>query len=953
MKKLMHNNKLIIVILILIVVTLFASVRSFNSKEKVVTKSKEREAPTETGKSPTPTPKPIPDCPDYEDTSKSQEMINRYGASYHFSSDGSYIFFFINPHDFDESVQSKIEFVKFELVLVNGNKVDDKKLFMTKGSPMQIPVSTLMAYGEDTEACEVVFKSSKVDFDPRCKGSVYLRWNIENPTASSMDLTIPGGDYVPVDIPADTVDHSLDGVNCNKPASQYTEFEESYCGLMGSINTGVSQGKTKVISADQINSAGRYTGNPLAYYCDFKNYHNLSPESKDYFSNVDTFTATKTLNKPLSHYAYKYRFAPGNYYVDDSPDTFKCSITCTENVEIKYGPPIATKAGLCFEYEVQATSHVTCKSTPQIEQPVQKTGYCDPLPQCVHSSGKVKVRAGPDEDFDNCVSSCDGGKYTEKCSDTCYKKVYLQTNIDMLSYEDKSLGASKIVSAELAAQIHECMTITSGYKYRLNNYKKEKEYYYGCYYLNYADDSTYPAKWYPDEPDAPARWYRDNDPKRDYTKYTVVGGGFIRRKYWGKDAQKYGDYCTAKCHYELRGCTQVLSGTKAQRLTSKYLNPGVAKADNQANVATYKKAVEECKAKATCNTTTATFRVNVDEKGASVVDTLKFTDTKINNDGETYDNVIKNAKYLRKFSGCYKDGNTNKILYFARWGLSGTCIDTKTGAISNTGNNCPSGYKTYENQYCLPLNTPDVNVKWWNYYYTKLYESMNLNPADKAVGADSSKFKDECEEHCNWKVNNIDGFKPDYNIFASAIDFGYFKWDLNISCFYALNSNMCEKEPPNECKPEGYHIRTIDLRNMFPDKAGKPSAVDATGRLPGFNWSIYATHSKKDKNYTSYPSEYIKWVQGKEYTVYSDDYLDYQVRLTREKIRELKKTTAANNFKYTNYQEYTGGSKVDSVVNYKSALLRNTLQDYTILPTDDSLVCNNMHNHNSGCETFK
>ena len=111
--------------------------------------------------------------------------------------------------------------------------------------------------------------------------------------------------------------------------------------------------------------------------------------------------------------------------------------------------------------------------------------------------------------------------------------------------------------------------------------------------MNYADDSTYPAKWYPDEPDAPARWYRDNDPKRDYTKYTVVGGGFIRRKYWGKDAQKYGDYCTAKCHYELRGCTQVLSGTKAQRLTSKYLNPGVAKADNQANVATYKKAVEE------------------------------------------------------------------------------------------------------------------------------------------------------------------------------------------------------------------------------------------------------------------------------------------------------------------------------------------------------------------------
>ena len=101
----------------------------------------------------------------------------------------------------------------------------------------------------------------------------------------------------------------------------------------------------------------------------------------------------------------------------------------------------------------------------------------------------------------------------------------------------------------------------------------------------------------------------------------------------------------------------------------------------------------------------------------------------------------------------------------------------------------------------------------------------------------------------------------------------------------------------------------------------------------------------KDKNYTSSPSEYMRFVQSKGYTIYSDKYLDYEILLTRENIRLLKDAKR-------NYTDYLGSYNVDSVVNYLSPLFRGSNPMFTNsngskIPNEQALACNNMENHSS------
>ena len=44
-----------------------------------------------------------------------------------------------------------------------------------------------------------------------------------------------------------------------------------------------------------------------------------------------------------------------------------------------------------------------------------------------YAQGKLQYvlhQGGPNEDFEACINECDGGKYTPKCSNTCYEKIY-------------------------------------------------------------------------------------------------------------------------------------------------------------------------------------------------------------------------------------------------------------------------------------------------------------------------------------------------------------------------------------------------------------------------------------------------------------------------------------------------------------------------------------------------
>ncbi len=135
-----------------------------------------------------------------------------------------------------------------------------------------------------------------------------------------------------------------------------------------------------------------------------------------------------------------------------------CGTKCRETLTISYGPPVAVIAGQCFTYEVEVKSNVECVVTglggdgnggngddafnnfPDINNYVP----CEIYPYCYGSNGVpaggagYTNQAGPTEDFDSCISSCDGGKYSQKCIDSCYNAVYNKKAKDSKSTKKSS-----------------------------------------------------------------------------------------------------------------------------------------------------------------------------------------------------------------------------------------------------------------------------------------------------------------------------------------------------------------------------------------------------------------------------------------------------------------------------------------------------------------------------------
>lgn len=108
---------------------------------------------------------------------------------------------------------------------------------------------------------------------------------------------------------------------------------------------------------------------------------------------------------------------------------------CTEYLEIYYDDPKAVNAGAGFSY-------TTILKITRVCQPIQitvprKKPKCAYEPSCWgqhHAGDKV---AGPNEEFDSCVTTCDGGEYTQECINSCYQEVYGDEEAKTLTYTDK------------------------------------------------------------------------------------------------------------------------------------------------------------------------------------------------------------------------------------------------------------------------------------------------------------------------------------------------------------------------------------------------------------------------------------------------------------------------------------------------------------------------------------
>ena len=633
-------------------------------------------------------------------------------------------------------------------------------------------------------------------------------------------------------------------------------------------------------------------------------------------------------------------------------ESVSCTVQCEEIVTVEYGPPVASKAGLCFNYKIKVTSRVNCSIKDKPNKPRVIKSYCTPSPGCNHGHGYVDAGAGPNEDFDACISSCDGGKYTKKCSVDCYNKIYKGITIrNNMNYNLNDL----VEARRLAMWGNNTQNRTD-----LNNFceKTNGKYLYGYYYYDAARETIL---WAPSS--KLGRWYCENNYNSGHAcaKTSGEGGGI-----------------TAVC-----GCSAVCRWNGCRSADGKvpyYLNPDEAERDYKKNELEYKRILGQCEAYSRCSTTQAEFTIDVDYYYGNPENktTIHFPYTS-NNDRTSVDMIQYNSEQksvtctslnpnttLISSNGCYKCAEKDSLndsmgssnnWYQTEWGFPGTWMNSKTG-IMEYKQPSTTGWIKKNKEFCIPFDTNNINQKWWNAYYLNHY----LEDSRFSYSTSSST---DCHLSCDTVENsftNDDVPKIKYNIRGSTRKFGLLEWNIDISCFYALNKQFPKHETGMSCKfsedcPDGTEktttkkmkIRSVDLANLFPAEDGtKLSSPESTGRVPGFNWSAYATNVVKDPNYTSRPSFYMQWVQSHGDTIYSDDYLDYEITLSKDDIRKLKSQDH-------NFSAYNGTTEIDSVLVYKSNLFRgnNPVLTNVNVPNDQALKCNNIkNNHSYECEDF-
>ena len=727
-------------------------------------------------------------------------------------------------------------------------------------------------------------------------------------------------------------------------------------------------------------------GRALSYKCDYTVSENSSSTS-EYYTNKNYLYGSGTYTINLGTYKYS------GEYTNTSIKTASCEIKCEEVVKVEYGPPVASKAGLCFEYKVKVTSRVNCEGKTPNEPPKQVV--CTPTPYCKHSNGQVWHMAGPNDDFDECVQTCDGGVYSDRCVNKCYKQVYgesivRQTTGTEIAYDDAETTETDITKK---ANVHyQFKTTSSGGIYWDSNGKTRKK----------GKSTGATRQSWSKVVDADSYWHKHHKWGASYSVYNKYTGNGVPEKLGCDDIKCWWEVnkksaCTTTTNYRYYNHPNVYKAkyTKShggntytyKRADGKdFSGQSSYEKDREYNKDLYNRLVKQCKAYAACNTTTAEFTISVKytEKGdTEKTTTINFPYTE-NNDKNSKDSITHNDNdsiscptnansIILKSRGCYNCGGAGanisenegeaglKKMYMTEWSFPGTWIHNKTGKISYKPVNEVTWRKIKE-KFCLPLNAGNVNAKWYNYYQNTTkgndtsYTYYDQDYIRNVQCPDGTTVQTKCGTGNAVPTEN----DIDYNIKATARKFGLFEWDIDIKCFYAVNDIFPKEKETDKCSltcsNEQYRVRSVDLSNLFPATSG-----DSETRTPGFNWSTYANQTEKDKDYISTPANYAKWIQytAKNGGVYTDEYLDYEVTLTKEIISEIKKSA---NKEYTKWEGETINIDDESSANsYRSPLFKDggILSGNSVYPSGNALKCNNIGTHtatrlyDAECAEFK
>ena len=665
---------------------------------------------------------------------------------------------------------------------------------------------------------------------------------------------------------------------------------------------------------------------------------------------------------------YKYHYMPAKFSNDTYPTVvtkskeFNCKRTCTEYVKVEYGPPVQVDAGMCFEYRLKVSSVTNCTATANKEQAKPETSgkKCVLKPKC----GAGLRQAGPTEDFDNCVQSCDGGKYTEACSNKCYDEVYGEedsNNAENVAYDSTTLPLTQQVKFpnskapspgsfyyndsngnEVSHKGERCVRgqhyVNSNGKYSwcpLTTSGKVGIHNNGSISTNHSTKNAvakgYIGIWYWYQ-NYHTIWFSDHSYASDasgngYIRHQTSSGQCRDKCSWNSGCNKYNSY-----YYFNYNITNSIGKNKDQRCpkmyvwdnkNNKYVKENICttddliKADIKNNMKIYnEKVVKACEGRTSCEERTAEYTIDFKYKDNETqkVDTVHFPYTKSKDEVYSKDKSMptlnNNPEVIIKYGGCYSNYN-NRRWYYTEWTFPGTWLPYKGDSRVYGKPDDTSQYSFVKGKVCIPHKLSDTNKDWAN-YYIQLLNNTSLVP-------DNSKWKFyEKDPKTEQDYNG-------YNIFGSAKNFGLFRWTFNMKCFYALTNNPT---PPgtttttNNVDPsaEQTTIKTYDTADPFLQNTAVDQRVQykKQTRAIGFNWTSAATLGKyKDAGggYDQNPSQLLKKIQTTD--TFSRSNLDFEFKLDVKTLRKLRQD------KRYNYSKPKYTSDGHGVSHYTSSLLRN------------------------------
>ncbi len=638
------------------------------------------------------------------------------------------------------------------------------------------------------------------------------------------------------------------------------------------------------------------TGQLTDYYYDEDNTH--------YYKGTWTHTLTK-------HFWYHFHTIPSDSKIERTQKmTFTCTNKCEEIVKVEYGPPVQVDGGMCFEYRFKVSSMVNCtaKVGGDAKAPAKASSHptCYLEPKCKHTH-----QAGPTDEFDICINKCDGGEFTEACSNKCYNEVY------------KNNGGAKAQSANYSPS--DLLTETNDVAWSNMN-PDISQFYYTSVVGGTAIDATHISgghvvyngstancvrgqhykdgkkyRWCPTH-DAGKIIIKNNGGKFDkqstkhggltgylgiwyyHTDYDTIwknhkyasgekGDGFIRAQYKGSQ-------CPEKCNWlKSSNCDGEDYYYFDYKVSNFYTGTGTTPTPKD----------KRCPRMWAFNHDTGYYELR------QICETYELKKADYDNNLRTYKESIEKlcsgtascthstATYKVNFS--YKKPNTTevKVVDFPLTKEKEQVFSEKN--TDPTPNNNPELILRYGGCYASFAAKKWYLTEWTfpgTWLPTKGKDRIygNANPDENSFARGlvciPQKLSDTNAAWAQYYVKALEGETLDtskwifktgangspivtntsydgYNINGTATDFGLFKWKFSINCFYALANTYCKDPPPcdggEDPDNDPADIRSVDTKDPFLENSSTQSRVEyrKEPRKTGFNWTDQATLVKYAK----------------------------------------------------------------------------------------------------------